>query len=349
MADRKVTMEDVARAARVSTATVGRVLHKRGYVSPEAEERVNTAIKDTGFRLNLVAQSLRRSRSMTLGLLLSTIVQNPFFPGIEFGIEQEAMRHGYNVIIWNVLTDPAREREGVEVLICRQIDAILFATPQDPQNVLLAKQAGIPVVQIERPTYIDTHRVLVDNYVGAASAVEHLIQLGHRRIAFIGTSTTPTPPQDEVDNQRLAGYRDTLIRHGITPLEEWFAAGNLYSIEDGYRQMQKFLELSPGITAVMAACDIMAAGVLQAIYQNGLRVPEDISVIGFDDTYAQFLAPPLTSVQQPVFDIGESAARLAIEVLGNDNESPDGYQTIHLKTSLKIRSSTGVPHRYYPD
>ena len=348
--ERKVTMKDVASAAGVSTATVGRVLHQKGYISLEAKERVEAAIHKTGFRINLVAQSLRRSRSMTLGLLLSTIVQNPFFPGIEFGIEQEAMRHGYNVIIWNVLTDPAREREGVEGLIRRQIDAILFCTPQDPQNVLLSKQAGIPVVQIERPTYIDTHRVLVDNYVGAASAMEHLIQLGHRRIAFIGTSVIPPPPQGEVDNQRLAGYRDTLIRHGITPLDEWFAAGNLYSIEDGYRRMQQFLELKPGITAVLAGCDIMAAGVLQAIYQNGLRVPEDISVIGFDDTYAPFLAPPLTSVQQPVFDIGVSAARLAIEVLdSNGNGSSDEFRTIHLETCLKIRSSTGVPHRYYPD
>jgi len=88
---------------------------------------------------------------------------------------------------------------------------------------------------------------------------------------------------------------------------------------------------------------------LQAIYQNNLKVPEDLSVIGFDDTYAAFLAPPLTSVQQPVFDIGLSAARLAIQVLGNDGETQDGYQTLHLKTSLKIRSSTGVPNRYYPD
>ncbi len=349
MADRKVTMKDVASAARVSTATVGRVLHSRGYVSPEAKERVNAAIKGTGFRLNLVAQSLRRSRSMTLGLLLTTIVPNPFFPGIELGIEQEAMQHDYNVLIWNALSDSVRERQGVEIFIRRQMDAIIFATPQDPQNVLLAKQAGIPVIQVERPTHINTHRVLVDNYVGAVSAMEHLIQLGHRRIAFIGTNASLPSPQDEVDNQRLAGYRDTLIRHGITSLEEWIATGDLYSIEDGYRGMQQFLELKPGITAVLVGCDIMASGVLQAIYQNNLRVPEDISVIGFDDTYAQFLAPPLTSVQQPVFDIGVSAARLAIEVLGNDGESPDGYQTIHLKTSLKIRSSTGFPKRYYAD
>jgi LacI family transcriptional regulator len=179
--------------------------------------------------------------------------------------------------------------------------------------------------------------------------MEHLIQLGHNRIAFIGTNNSLPSPQNEVDNQRLAGYRDTLIRHGITPLEEWIASGDLYSIEDGYRRMQQFLELKPGITAVLVGCDIMAAGVLQAIYQNNLRVPEDISVIGFDDTYAPFLSPPLTSVQQPVFDIGVSAARLAIEVLANGGGRTDGYQTVHLKTSLKIRSSTGVPKRYYPD
>ena len=348
--DKRVTIKDVANEADISTATVGRVIHKRGYVSQDAIDRVESAIQKTGFRLNMVAQSLRRSRSMTLGLLLTDIVPNPFFAGVEAGLEQEAIRHGYNTLIWNVLSDPERERQGVETFISRQMDAIIFTTPQDPQNVLLAKQTGIPVIQVERPTHIQTHRVLVDNYIGATSATEHLLQLGHQRIAYIGKRFTPNAsPQFEIDNQRIRGYIDSLTRHGIVPRDEWFAYGRLYSIEDGYNLMQKLLELKPAITAVLVACDIMASGVLQALYHNGLRVSEDISIIGFDDTYAPYLSPPLTSVRQPVFEIGVSAARLAVEILENPSKFQEDYQTIHLATELIIRSSTGVPYRYSPD
>src|SRR5512133_3565705 len=131
MAERKITMKDVALEAGVSTATVGRVLHKRGYVSATTKAGVENAIQRTGFRLNMVAQSLRRSRSMTIGHLLTSIFPNPFFAGIELGVEGEAIPHGYDVLIWNVLSDPDREREGVETFIRRQIDAIIFTTPVD--------------------------------------------------------------------------------------------------------------------------------------------------------------------------------------------------------------------------
>jgi len=348
--DRKITMKDVASEAGVSTATVGRVIHERGYVSQKARKRVERAVKKTGFRLNLVAQSLRRNRSMTLGHLLTSIVPNPFFAGIELGVEQEAIQHGYNVLIWNVLSDPRREREGVETFIRRQLDAIIFTTPLDPENVLLARQAGIPIIQVERPSALESHLITVDNFVGAASAMEHLMQLGHRRIAFIGKRFDQKPrPQDKVDFERLAGWRDTLLKYGIQPPEDWLATADLYSIEDGFQATQKFLELQPGITAIFAACDILASGALQAIYERGLRVPEDISVVGFDDTYAPFMTPPLTSVRQPVYEIGVEAARLAIEVLENAEQFQEHYQTRQLETQLKIRSSTGVPRRYDPD
>lgn len=349
MTDRKVTMKDVAETASVSTATVGRVLHGRGYVSDEARERVQEAIQKTGFRLNMVAQSLRRNRSMTIGHLLTSLVPNPFFAGIEMGVEQEAIRFGYNVLLWNVLSDPAREREGVETFIRRQIDAIIFTTPVDPKNVELAKQAGVPVIQVERPYREDTHLVLVDNLTGSAAAAEHLIDLGHRNIAYIGKKfMSKATLREAVDLQRQAGWYETLRKHGTVPRPEWYAGADLYSIEEGFQATQAFLSLQPAITAIMTACDILAAGALQAIYQRGLRVPEDISVIGFDDTYAPFLTPPLTTVRQPVYEIGCEAARLAIELAQEPVTSQHNLQVRKLETSLIVRSSTGVPRRFSP-
>jgi LacI family transcriptional regulator len=347
--DRKVTIKDVAIEAGVSTATVGRVLHNEGYISDAAKQKVEQAIQKTGFRLNLVAQSLRRNRSMTIGHLLTSIVPNPFFAGIELGVEQEAIRHGYNVLLWNVLSNPEREREGIETFISRQIDAIIFTTPLMADNVLLVQQNGIPVIQVERPTRVDSHLVLIDNYIGAMQAMEHLIQLGHERIAFIGKKFDYKPERNlTVDWERMTGWHDTLIRHGIIPQPEWCCQANLYSVEDGFRATQHLLGLKQGITAILAACDIIASGVLQAIYQQGLRVPEDISVIGFDDTIAPMLTPALTSVRQPVSEIGIEAVKLAIEVLETPEESQNQYKTHHLETSLVVRQSTGVPRRSFP-
>ena len=349
MTEHKITMKDVAEAASVSTATVGRVLHGRGYVSEDTRERVEEAILRTGFRLNMVAQSLRRSRSMTIGHLLTSIVPNPFFAGIELGVEQEAIRHGYNVLIWNVLSDPAREREGVEAFIRRQMDAIIFTTPLDTANVELARQAGVPVIQIERPYRENTHLVMVDNQVGATAAAEHLIELGHRNIAFIGKKfNDQTSLHEAVDLQRRDGWANTLMKYGIVPRPEWYAEADLYSSEQGFQVTQGFLSIQPAITAIMAACDILAAGALQAIYQHGLRVPEDISVVGFDDTYAPILTPPLTSVRQPVYEIGCEAARLAIELAEVQDRTTGPLHSRRLETSLVVRNSTGVPRRFFP-
>jgi len=339
------TLKDVAHEARVSTATVARVLHGRGFVSKESRKQVEDAISKTGYRLNILAQSLRRQRTKTIGHLLTSISPNPFFAGVELGVENEAIRNGYSVLIWNVFEDAKREALGVETFVQRQVDAIIFTTPIEGRNVETALSAQIPVIQVERPTRIQSHKVLVDNYAGAVSATEHLINLGHKRIGYIGGDPRNYLTDLSVDEQRLSGYRDTMQNHKITPENSWYASGKYYSIDDGYQLMEKFLK-EGSITAVIAACDILAAGALQAIYKYGLRVPEDISVVGFDDTYAPYLSPPLTTVQQPMFEIGRMAARIAIESqdTNDDNFSKD-FRIERLSTQLTVRSSTSIPRK----
>jgi LacI family transcriptional regulator len=267
------------------------------------------------------------------------------------GAEAEALSRGYTILAYNMQSDPGRERMGVETLIRRQVDAILFTTPVAEENVQLALDYGVPVVQVERPTKLQTNVVLVDNYTGAVLATEHLIRLGHQQIAFLGLNLAyaPAGANKQLDEDRLAGFLDTMRDHGLPVPAYWLALGRrYYSVEgggspgDGDRLMQHLLDHSPPPTAVFAACDIMAAGVLQAIYARGLRVPEDISVVGFDDTLAPYLSPPLTTVAQPMEAIGRAAVQLALAEIADEggNHEP---QTRLLSMHWVERASTAPP------
>jgi LacI family transcriptional regulator len=192
--------------------------------------------------------------------------------------------------------------------------------------------------------------VLVDNYTGAAQATEHLIRLGHQQIAFLGSDTVLNSASSfaQVDKDRMAGYLDTMYKHGLTVPEEWLALGHYYWVEgggspgDGYRLMQHILDHSPMPTAVFAGCDIMAAGALQAIYARGLRVPDDISLVGFDDTLAPYLSPPLTTVAQPMEAIGRAAVQLALSEIENTEDKYEP-QTRQLSMHWVERASTAPP------
>jgi LacI family transcriptional regulator len=349
--NRPANIVDVARLAGVSTATVGRVLHQRGYVSASARQRVEQAIEQSGFRLNLVAQSLRRQRSKTLGHLVNSLIPNPFFAGIESGVEEAASEHGYSVFLWNYMADPEREAAGVEAFIRRQMDAIIFSTPYRVHNVQKALDAGLEVVQVERPTHLPTHCVLVDNYAGSVAAMQHLFELGHRRIGYVGQLPVlheANPRHDLVDHQRFQGYHDWMVQNGISPLPEWRCTDvNSYAVEDGARAAECLLKLAEPVTAILLGCDILAAGAAQTCYQMGLHIPGDVALVGFDNTYAPFLTPPLTTVEVPTVEVGKAAACLAIRALEiqPDAEDSDEIYTQTISSRLVIRQSTGPPGR----
>lgn len=337
----RLRMIDVARKAGVSTATVGRVLHNRGYVSEETRQRVEKAIQDADFQINLVAQSLRRQRTRTIGHILSNLLPNPFFAGVEVGVQEVAVQRGYNVMLWNAMGSEGREREGVEAFIQRQVEAIVFTTPRTSANVELALKAGLEVVQVERPVGADSHMVLVDNYVGARAAVDHLLALGHRQIGYLGRIVVGSP--ELVDNQRYRGYLDAMTAAGIDVQDQWVVLeSDPYRIEDGYRGTQLLMAQQPHITAVLVFSDIMAAGVLQAVHDLRLRTPDDLSVIGFDNTYAPYLAPPLTTVAIPMVEVGKAAAQVAIDALENRQRKLRFYGK-KLSTELIVRASTAPP------
>ena len=346
---RAATLKDVAESVGVSTATVARVIHANGYVAVKTRRRVEAAISETGYHLNAVAQGLRKQRTFTLGHVLQSIAPNPFFAGVALGVEQEAAAHGCGVLLANTQGDPARECLAVETLLQRRVDAIIFTTVVDAASVRLALGAGTPVVQVERVSPIPTHSVTIDNAAGAMAATEHLIAFGHRRIAYIGVDPEAVPgsalPSERriVERERLDGYRDALRRHRLPIAPDLVALQEAYyALTETRAVVREFLSRprSRRPTAIFAACDMMAAAVLQEAAEHGCRVPDDLSVVGFDDTYASHLSPPLTTVAQPMIAIGQTAARLALEAL-NDGGGAAAPRTARLAAHLVIRSSTG--------
>jgi DNA-binding LacI/PurR family transcriptional regulator len=347
MQKKNATLKDVARVAGVSTATVARVLHNKGYIANDTKELVVAALQKTGYRMNVVARNLRIQRTASIGHILNCIVPNPFFAHVALGTEQEARKNGWNSLIINVQGDAQLERSGVETFIQQRVDAILFTTPVSEANVRLALDAGIPVVQVERPTSIVTHTVLVDNYSGAIEAVEHLLERGHRRIAFMGNDPANQFYGRYVEMERLAGYRDTLQKHGIPLDESLIILSPYYSLHDAfpgehYVSIKHLLQSKDRPSAIFVSSDMLATCVLQEIYACQLRIPEDISVIGFDDTYAPYLSPPLTTVQLPMLDIGKAAVELILKQFQAEETSEhDIFHQVRLATRLIVRSSTG--------
>ncbi|WP_102127470.1 LacI family DNA-binding transcriptional regulator [Deinococcus planocerae] len=348
------TIKDVARLAGVSTATVTRVLHGSGYVSEATRKRVEEVLAQTGYQVNAMAQGLKSQRHRLIGHLVNSLIPNPYCASVAYGVEREARRRGYDVLIFDMNDDEERERTGVEALLRRRPDAIIFTAPIRAENVALAAASGTPVVQVERITETPSHGVAVDNRRGSFEATLHLIELGHRHIAFLGGQQL-VHAKRSVEHERLAGFRDAMERHGL-PVDERLVVLARYFVFDandengfgaglgsvGYRRTQALLRTDPRPTAIFAASDLFATGALQAIHEAGLRVPADISVVGYDNTLAPFLSPPLTTVALPLLDMGLVAAELALAAAEEraTGATPAPPRVEHLTTRLLLRQST---------
>jgi DNA-binding LacI/PurR family transcriptional regulator len=340
------TLIEVARLAGVSTATVNRVLKGVGYVSADSRARIETAIKTTRYRPNALARELRKQRSMTIGHVVSAITANPFFASVARGAEDEALERGFRTLLFNHNGSAERERQGLERFIERRVDAVLFTVVAARADVAMLIEEKIPVVQVERAATRDAPSVTVDNAVGALEAMRHFIALGHRRVALVGGDPEQVysgdPLMRSVEDERLGAYRAGLAAAGLAWNPAYERLGQYYRHEDGagvqgYLHMRSLLAEAQPPTAVFATCDILAAGVLQAIYEAGLRVPDDISVIGFDDTLAINLAPRLTTVAQPMEELGREGFRLALAQI----EGSDEPRSVRLPSRLVIRASAG--------
>ncbi|WP_295080464.1 LacI family DNA-binding transcriptional regulator [Tabrizicola sp.] len=345
---RSATLKDVAGAAGVTTTTVARVLKESGYVAESTKARVLEAVATTGYRPNSLARSLRQSRSHVIGHLLKSTVPNPFYVEVARGAEEEARTRGYTILTANVQHDAETERRAVETFLGWRADGLVFSTPSDPANVEYAQSLGVPTAQVERPRSLVGHRLVVRNYPSAVAAMRHLVEFGHRRIAYVGAELLPEDGPAAlfgyVERERFGAWRD-VIRDIGAATEGLARFGEAYTIDQptaqghGYRATQALLQAADRPTAIFASNDILAAGALQAIHEAGLRCPDDISVVGFDDTLAGFLTPLLTSVRLPARRLGATAVRLVIDEIEGKG-APD--QHLALDAELVLRRSTAT-------
>ena len=335
------TIFDVARHAGVSIGTVSRVTNNRDRVHPETRERVLRAIRELNYRPNPVARGLAGQQTNTLGLVIPQ-VNDPFFFQIVRGVEDAASDAGYNLLIASQPQQPG-EHKYLSFFHRGHVDAmVLVAIDVRADEVQAITDRGLPIILVQQDVGANIPSFLVDNYYGARAMTEHLLEHGYRRLGYIaGTNYTPD------NRERLRGMRDVLSAHGLTLPDDHIAHGN-YLRDSGFHAMQKLLALSPRPEAVFAANDQMAADAIMAAQAAGLSVPDDIAVVGFDDgPVARYTNPPLTTVSQPVYDLGWQAARLALEVSRPDRDTlPVTPRLVQLPTTLVVRQSCGCPPSY---
>lgn len=344
MTSRSVSIQDIADRAGVSHSTVSRALHNSGVISPEMRQRIQQLAAEMGYTPNAVAQSLKSTRTNTIGLVISSL-SSPFVSRVVRGVEDVAQGANVSVFLSVSHDDPEREIKIFETFHRRRVDGVISVTAQiSGPYVDRLSRINIPTVMVNQqadPGTLRFHSVDADDYAGACLAVEHLLALGHRAIGYIGVCD-----RVQSNRRRLAGYRDMLAAAGITPADEWVRISELRETHvDDAGAGQELLPqlLRAGVSAVFCYNDLMAVGVLMACRELGIPVPAQLSVMGYDDVeLARFVTPPLTTIHQPKLRLGEIAMQMMLDVL-EGREVEDQL----LPVDLVVRSSTGPAPVYY--
>jgi LacI family transcriptional regulator len=330
------TIRQVAKRAGVSAMTVSRVINNSGYIGQETQARVEAAIAELGYVPNTLARSLRFKRTRTLALVLTDIT-NPFFTTLARGVEDAASDQGFNVIFCNTDEAEAEQDKYLIMLVQKRVDGILLVPARSSgKPVRYLQDHGIPVVVLDRRVpdcQVDSVRC--ESELGAYELVRLLLGLGHRRIAaLIGPDGVSTAAD------RLAGYRRALAEVGLET-EQLVFRGEY--TQDGGRQMaQQALALIPGPTAVFASNNFIAIGAYCVLRDAGLRVPDDIAMVAFDDLPSALVMEPfLTVVAQPAYEMGQRATDLLLARLAGEGSIK--FQNVVLPTELIVRRSSGLP------
>lgn len=306
-----VTIKDVARAGGVSPSTVSRALNDSPLVQEETKARIRDLAAKLGYERNELARGLVKGVSGAIGLVIPDIT-NPFFAEIARGVEKVAHARGYGVILCNTEEDPARELNYLQLLRRKRVDGLLLSsvTADDPYLEDLLR-ASVPVVLVSRLVRgLDAPFVVGDDRTGARLAVEHLVKLGHKKIGFIGG-----PPNVQSSQDRMAAYREVLTEQGL-PLRKGWAVFADFTQAAGREAARRMLSLPERPTAIFAANDVIALGVMESSEELGIEIPKDLSLVGYNNiTYAALPRIQLTTVAQPTQEMGRIAAEHLLGVI----------------------------------
>ena len=332
-------IREVAKLAGVAPITVSRVVNGANSVSEDTRRRVQQAVDQLHYVPNSLARSLRSRRSHTIALIVSDIT-NPFWTTVARGVEDIAAENDYRTILCNTDENPAKETNYLNMLVERRVDGVIIApATREKKRLALLKQLQVPFVLIDRRVAgVKADSVYGDSRTGARLLIDHLISLGHQRIALINGPIDISSAQDRAD-----GYRESLMAHGIAVFENLIYQGE-FKQESGYLLAKRVLAHDVRPTAIFAANNFIALGVLRALQEAGLHVPEDMALVCFDDVpYLSAVDPFLTVAAQPAYEMGASAARLLVERLTTHRTGKT--REIVLPAKLIIRQSCGQGQR----
>jgi LacI family transcriptional regulator len=332
-----VTITDVSKRAGVSRSTVSRVVAGNGYVSEANRAAIKAAIAELGYRPNTLARALRSNRSNVIGAVVVDI-GTPYFANIIYGVQRAIRPAGKSLMVSSGYADQEQEARAIIEMVDRSCDGIVLylERPMRADAVEILRKARIPIVSIGHDhCELSGGRVLLDNFEGARAAMRHLLEQGHRNIVYL--SGDPTIG-DAID--RLEGVKAALAETGWT-LDDIEVMSGLFHENFGLSAGRELLARRRDVTAVFAGADVIAAGFYLALGEAGLRIPQDISVIGFDDAYhARFMSPPLTTIRQEPDHLGQQAAGHLLALLADPAAGP--LQSL-VRTNLVVRSSVAVP------
>lgn len=335
----KASIKDIARRAGTSVSTVSRALNKSGYVSPDVRVRVEEAVRDLNYTPSKEARMLRGGPSRVVGLMLPA-VDVPFFGILAQAIEQALFQKGYQTLICCTSENLEHEARYVSMLLSQRVDGVIVASAfGDDAHFSAFVEADVPLVAIDRDLgRFAEHVVTADHVAGGQLMVQHLTGLGHRSIAAIGA-----PAHSQSIQVRLQSIRNALAKDGLELSA--VALGEEHSFSAAYHMARSIIEDNPAVTAIIGMTDVAAIAAIHAVHDCGLSVPVDISVIGFDDLpEAAYVIPALTTVSQPIRQIGEHAARV-IEAAIAQRRQPDevkGEVVTRMPVRLVERQSTGL-------
>jgi LacI family transcriptional regulator len=336
-AKRAITIIHVAEKAGVSVSTASRALTGHPDVNPETRNKVFEASSTLGYRPSLLAQGLVSGKTATIGLLVSDI-SNPFYPALTRSIESAANSYGYIVVLCNTQDDPERSRKYIDRLIAQGVDGIIHASlGEDEELLCLPRDAGVPVVITNRRPRLlkDMDMVISNNRKGAEAIVSHLLSLGHRHIGHLAG-----PEYASVSNERIVGYRQAL-KKGHVSYDPYLVLRGPFTQEYGFNGVKELLTRVPQPTAIFAVNDVVALGALDALFELGIEVPRQMSLVGFDDIeFARLHFIQLTTVRQNLISMGRLAVDQIVDAISNPNDHEN--KTILLEAKLMIRNTSGA-------
>jgi LacI family transcriptional regulator len=328
-------LEDIAQASGFSIATVSRVLTHTNYpVKAAVREKIVQIAAEMGYKPNLSARSLRTERTNTIGILVDDLL-SPFTPSVVRGIQDCLKQHDFLSLIVNSDWDPEQERSAIDTLVNRPVDGIIFVefSHLTPHEAL--ERANKPGMFVHRLFGIQIkNSVVPDDRYGAGLAIDHLVSLGHRKIAYING-----PESWHSSRERLAGYRESLAKQAIPMNENWIQPGD-WEVAGGYQAAQNLLRLAERPTAIFAANDLMALGAIYAIQDAGLSVPKDMAIVGYDNRdFSGIVRPRITTVVMPVYEMGKIATEILLKQIADGSRNED---EIKVKGELIVRDTCGA-------